>query len=56
MHLTIVQLIILFLIGYVCLYALVDRIMRCIEHCATAKAYGKLAKGENDDTKRLDKE
>ena len=25
----------------VCLYSLVDRIMKCIEHCATAKAYSK---------------
>ena len=36
-----IQLIILFLIIYICLYALVDRILKSIEHCATAKAYGK---------------
>lgn len=41
MHFTVMQLIIIFLIVYVCLYALVDRIMKCIEHCATAKAYGR---------------
>lgn len=41
MHFTVMQLIIVFLIVYVCLYALVDRIMKCIEHCATAKAYGR---------------
>ncbi len=40
MHFTVIQIIIMFLIGYVCLYALVDRVMKCIEHCATAKAYG----------------
>lgn len=26
---------------YICLYTLVDRVMKCIEHCATAKAYGR---------------
>lgn len=41
MNFTVMQLIIMFLIGYVCLYSLVDRIMKCIEHCATAKAYSK---------------
>ena len=41
MHFTVIQIIIMFLIGYVCFCALVDRIMKCIEHCATAKAYGR---------------
>ena len=41
MHFTVIQIIIMFLIGYVCLYALVDRVMKCIEHCSTAKAYGR---------------
>lgn len=41
MHFTVIQIIIMFLIGYVCLYALIDRVMKCIEHCATAKAYGR---------------
>lgn len=41
MHFTVIQIIIMFLIGYVCLYAMVDRVMKCIEHCATAKAYGR---------------
>ena len=41
MHFTVIQIIIMFLIGYVCLYALLDRVMKCIEHCATAKAYGR---------------
>lgn len=41
MNFTVMQLIIMFLIGYVCLYSLVDRIMKCIEHCTTAKAYSK---------------
>lgn len=42
MQFTIIQIIVLVLIGYICLYALVDRIMKCIEHCATAKAYSQL--------------
>lgn len=41
MHFTVIQIIIMFLIGYVCLYALLDRVMKCIEHCATARAYGR---------------
>lgn len=41
MHFTVIQIIIMFFIGYVCLYALIDRIMKCIEHCATARAYGR---------------
>ena len=40
MHFTVIQIIIMFLIGYICLYTLVDRVMKCIEHCATARAYG----------------
>lgn len=41
MHFTVIQIIIMFLIGYICLYTLVDRVMKCIEHCATTKAYGR---------------
>lgn len=41
MHFTVIQIIIMFLIAYVCFYALVNRIMKCIEYCATAKAYGR---------------
>lgn len=37
MNLTFLQMLIGFLIVYLCVYALVDRIMRCIEHCATEK-------------------
>lgn len=32
MHFTVIQIIIMFLIAYVCFYALVDRIMKCIEY------------------------
>ena len=44
MNFTVMQLIIMFLIAYVCLYALIDRVMKCIEHCATARAYGRFRK------------
>lgn len=37
MNLTFLQMLISFLIVYLCVYALVDRVMRCIEHCATEK-------------------
>lgn len=29
------------LIIYICLYALINRVCQCIEHCATARAYSK---------------
>lgn len=46
MNLTLVPAIIVFLIVYVCVYALVDRVMRCIEYC-TAVKYGKKEKQVN---------
>lgn len=27
---------------YLCVYALINRVCQCIEHCATARAYGKV--------------
>ena len=36
-----VQYVIAFLILYICVYALINRVCQCIEHCATAKAYSK---------------
>lgn len=36
-----IQLLIMFIIVYLCVYSLIDRVLKCIEHCATAKAYGK---------------
>lgn len=38
---TFIQYLIIFLLLYLCLYALINRLCQCIEHCATAKAYGK---------------
>ena len=37
MNLPFLQMLIGFLIVYLCIYALVDRVMLCIEHCATEK-------------------
>lgn len=36
-----VQYVIAFLILYLCMYALINRVCQCIEHCATARAYSK---------------
>lgn len=38
---TFLQYLIVGLILYLCLYVLINRLCQCIEHCATAKAYGK---------------
>lgn len=38
---TFVQIVIAFLIVHICVYALINRVCQCIEHCATAKAYSK---------------
>lgn len=38
---TLMQMIAVFLILYLCVFALINRICNCIEHCATAKAYSK---------------
>lgn len=36
-----IQQILFVLIIFICAYTLIDRICKCIEHCATAKAYSK---------------
>lgn len=36
----IVWIIAILLIGYICLYCLVDRICKCAEYCSGVKAYG----------------
>ena len=38
---TLVQQLIVLIILFLCVYMLIDRICKCIEHCATAKAYSK---------------
>lgn len=35
------QYVIAFLILYICMYALINRVCQCIEHCAAARAYSK---------------
>ena len=46
MEFTVLQIIILLFVISICLYTLTDRIMRCIEHCSTAKAYSLLRQSE----------
>lgn len=38
---TFMQFIVAFFILYLCIYALINRVCKCIEHCATARAYSK---------------
>lgn len=38
---TFIQFIVAFFILYLCVFALINRICKCIEHCATARAYSK---------------
>ena len=38
---TFIQFIVAFFIFYLCVYALINRVCKCIEHCATARAYSK---------------
>lgn len=38
---TFIQFIVSFFILYLCVYALINRVCKCIEHCATARAYSK---------------
>lgn len=35
------QMVIAFVVVYLCVYALIGRICQCIEHCATARAYSR---------------
>ena len=41
---TMFQYTLLIVVISICVYTLVDRICKCIEHCATAKAYGEFRK------------
>lgn len=38
---TLVQYMLILFVIYLCIYALISRICKCIEHCATARAYSK---------------
>lgn len=50
---TLIQQLIVLIILYLCVYTLIDRICKCVEHCATAKAYSKFR--ENDTLISLEK-
>ena len=43
---TFIQLLIMFITVYLCVYSLIDRVLKCIEHCATAKEAGIMTKME----------
>lgn len=38
---TLVQYMLILFAIYLCVYALISRVCKCIEHCATARAYSK---------------
>lgn len=44
---TFFQQILIFVISYLCLYSIVERICQCFERCVTAKAFGKFKEAEN---------
>ena len=35
------QLVIFIIVVYICIYGVIARICRCIEHCATSRSYNK---------------
>lgn len=35
------QIVVAVIILYLCVYALINRVCKCVEHCATARAYSK---------------
>ena len=45
---TFAQYLIAFLVLYICIYALIDRLCKCIEQCAVARAFYKFC--EKDET------
>lgn len=44
---TLFQIVIISLIFYMCIYALVDRICKCVEYCAMNKAFDKYLDGKD---------
>lgn len=36
-----IEVLICILLAYICVYALIARVCKCVEHCATAKAFSK---------------
>lgn len=47
-----IQLLIMFIVVYLCVYSLIDRVLKCIEHCATAISIWKNQRGGNYDKNR----
>ena len=41
MHLNSVEIAVITFIVYICIFAIVNRICKCVEHCATARTYSK---------------
>lgn len=39
---TFVEILTCILLAYLCLYALIARICKCVEHCASAKGYARV--------------
>lgn len=39
---TFMQSVLLFLLVYLCVYSLINRLCQCIEHCSSAKALSKI--------------
>ena len=46
---------IIILIAYVCVFSLVDRICKCVEHCANAKSFAKTVTSNRPDTETNNK-
>lgn len=44
---TLLQQLIVFVVLYIGVYSLVDRICKCVEHCVSAKEYRKLEEAKN---------
>lgn len=41
-------LVIITVLAYIAIYSLVDRVCKCVEHCAQCKGTAEVLKGKND--------
>lgn len=55
MNLSPLMLGIIILIAYICVFSLVDRICKCVEHCANAKSFAKTVASNKPDTETNNK-
>lgn len=53
---SLIEIIILIMVVFICTYALVDRIMNCIEYCAQQKAFGNVMSSKGEVAKHVEKE